>query len=268
MGGGIAVYDGWANWFEKAYLDKGYTQQKVDEIFYNTWLKFAPAKLTLNGGEIINNTATRTDSNSGTGGGIYAGSNNVVLNAGLIDGNTAEHQGGGVYVPSTPYELKMSNVIVSDNYADKIGGGIWLCPTGNVVAYLTNGGAFYNNEANSSLGAGNEVASVNKGDKDYILTLADRLLGGGTLEWWHDGAIKESGNLGDADPDAPRFPNTEKLDESVFENKNDLALSSKTKENGHLLAMKFAKLKITIINHFEVVGLVLMVLLLLELMIN
>ena len=63
----------------------------------------------------------------GCGGGIYVASDDVVLYGGEITGNTASRQGGGVYVGSTPYKLYMYDTLVTENTAELLGGGMWLC---------------------------------------------------------------------------------------------------------------------------------------------
>ena len=98
-----------------------------------TWKQFFPAEFVMNGGTISGNKAFDGDeeNDGGCGGGIYIGSDSVVLNAGYITNNTAQRQGGGVYVGSVPYTLHMYNTLVTENTATILGGGLWFCPTGD-----------------------------------------------------------------------------------------------------------------------------------------
>ena len=141
----------------------------------------APAsesKFTMHGGEISNNHA------GDAGGGIYINSDDVVLKGGKIENNTAGRLGGGVYVSEPPQKVEIYNAVVTQNEASVMGGGLWTCPTGDSTFAVTNGIAVYNNKANQ---AGDDLVALG-GDKGTI-TLTDRFLGGGPVEWYSDGAV-------------------------------------------------------------------------------
>ena len=134
----------------------------------------------MNGGTIRDNHAKMNteQGDNGCGGGIYVASNCVSLNGGVIENNTAEKQGGGVYVGATPYILRIHNAVVKENRASVLGGGLWACPTGDVELFVTNGAALYDNSAE---GAGDDLVSVKISSKKHALTLDDRALGGGQV---------------------------------------------------------------------------------------
>ena len=142
----------------------------------------------FDGGRITNNRAN-------AGGGVYSLSNGVKLLSGVISGNEAE-DGGGVYSegsaryfhPARYTTLYMENAVIRNNTADQ-GGGAWFCPTGDAQFYLTNGVALYGNTAT---GAGDDFASAPiSRDRDNSTTIPSRMLGGGKVQWYKDGAIAD-----------------------------------------------------------------------------
>lgn len=163
-------------------------------------------KFTMYGGEISHNES------SNTGGGIYVNSNDVTLYAGQIKNNTAGQHGGGVYVSQPPFALHLYDVLITGNTATTMGGGLWFCPTGEAQLSVTNGAAIYGNTAS---GAGDDFVSLGK--KENSITLADRMLGGGAVAWYHDGAVTNNNNqgitmewmqTGEVDDSVPRFDAT------------------------------------------------------------
>ena len=152
----------------------------------------APAhdsKFSMDGGEISGNIAGKT------GGGIYINTDDVVLRGGRIENNTAHSLGGGVYVSEPPQKVQVYNAVVTGNEASVMGGGLWFCPTGDATFSVTNGIAVYGNTAE---GAGADFVSLG-GDKGTV-SLTDRLLGGGPVEWYADGAVKGSTGGGGITP--------------------------------------------------------------------
>ena len=146
----------------------------------------------FDGGRITNNRAYAG------GGGVYSLSNGVKLLSGEISGNSAV-DGGGVYSegsaryfsPARYTTLYMENAVIRHNTADQ-GGGAWFCPTGDAQFYLTNGVALYDNTAN---GAGDDFASAPiSRDRDNSTTIPSRMLGGGKVQWYKDGAIADHSN--------------------------------------------------------------------------
>ena len=143
----------------------------------------------LDGGRITNNVAYKA------GGGVYSLSNGVKLLSGVISGNDAE-DGGGVYSegsaryfsPARYTTLYMENAVIRHNTAEQ-GGGAWFCPTGDAQFYLTNGVALYGNTAT---GAGDDFASAPiSRDRDNSTTIPSKMLGGGKVQWYQDGAIAD-----------------------------------------------------------------------------
>ena len=209
FGGGIGVVD---------YL----TSADGKRFGEARWRGFFPAAVTINDGLITGNEATMTavtsqitdpNAENGVGGGLYVASKEVYVNGGQFTNNTAGKQGGGIYVASVPYVLKMGKTLVTENTATKIGGGMWLCPTGSATTAVTNGASFFDNKAgngaenNDTGSAGDDVASINKQDPaTQTLILSNNGLDNWLVHWYEDGKIDEA-YLGNSDG-SPRYPNT------------------------------------------------------------
>ena len=155
------------------------------------WSKVSPGGFTMNGGSITKNKAYRT------GGGVNSVSNAVELNAGLIEGNVAEQQGGGVYVASDSFSAHFKDTLITKNSAMSgsylaYGGGIWLCPTGDLETYVTNGVAIFDNEApkgSRSSHWGDDIAHDSYGSSSGArIQMDSRMLGGGETTYYRDGA--------------------------------------------------------------------------------
>ena len=209
FGGGIGVVD---------YL----TSTDGQRFGEARWRGFFPAAATINGGLITGNEATMTavtsqitdpNAENGVGGGLYVASKEVYVNGGQFTNNTAGKQGGGIYVASVPYVLKMGKTLITENTATKIGGGMWLCPTGSATTAVTNGASFFDNVAgtgaanNDTSAAGDDVASINKQDPaTQTLILSNNGLDNWLVHWYEDGKIDEA-YLGNSDG-SPRYPST------------------------------------------------------------
>ena len=155
------------------------------------WSKVSPGGFTMNGGSITKNKAYRT------GGGVNSVSNAVELNAGLIEGNVAEQQGGGVYVASDSFSARFKDTLITKNSATfsdylSYGGGIWLCPTGDLETHVTNGVAIFDNEApkgSRSSHWGDDIAHDSYGSSSGArIQMDSRMLGGGETTYYRDGA--------------------------------------------------------------------------------
>ena len=198
QGGGVCTIDGYYNTFSGGPNSPG--AWPIEQ-----YAQYYPAAFTMNGGEISGNSAIKgdTEADAATGGGVYIASNCVTLRGGCIENNYAEQQGGGVYIGSIPYSMRIYNAVITGNSATLLGGGIWACPTGDTEAFVTNGAAIFDNAAE---GAGDDVVSVKTAGQDYVLTLADRMLGGGRADWYADGALADGDDaMGQPAPDAPRY---------------------------------------------------------------
>ena len=238
-GGGVATYDQFVG------VVKG---QKVPYSRvgapWNNWPNIYRAGFTMNGGSIEQNKATSNGTNKlgdkGVGAGVYIASANVTLNAGEIINNTANDQGGAVYVASVPYVLHINNALIKDNTATVIGGGAWFCPTGVAEFHSKNGVAFFNNTAN---GAGDEIATVRGAGESAGATISDYMLGGASAHWTKDGAVTINlpSILGDADPAARHT--TEEVS-SIVNNTDLLALESNPRHESINAAQNKAKLLI------------------------
>ena len=169
----------------------------------------------MDGGTVADNSARN-------GGGIYVNSDAVYLNAGNIENNTARAtsynqwsgHGGGVYVSQVPRVLHVNDAVITDNTASALlgiggtsgmGGGLWACPTGSIELHVTNGVAVYNNHAVGRDSAGDDVVNVhNSSGVHGTITLSDRMLGGGSVDWYEDGGILDS-VVGYVDNSVPRY---------------------------------------------------------------
>lgn len=154
----------------------------------------------MQGGSISGNSAS-------AGGGVYTYSNDVTLSAGKIEGNTAWSMGGGVYSEGNEYlgysTLHIENACVVDNHADKQGGGMWFCPTGDAKVYVQDGGLIAKNTADE---AGDDFVFTGAKDAKYKLTLANRAPGGGKVSWYRDGGLfNPEGTTAETNPEIPRF---------------------------------------------------------------
>lgn len=181
LGGGICAYDG--------LKDQSLTDAEI--VYYSTLYKLA--EFVFDGGTISGNQANASvvSGDNGCGGGIYIATMNADLRSGTISDNTAQRQGGGIYVGSTPYVLRMKNTVIKNNTASFLGGGLWFCPTGDVTSVVTNGSAIYDNSAApSDTSAGDDIAIVPQGNTHYA-DLSIRMLGGGRVTWYRDGHVTD-----------------------------------------------------------------------------
>lgn len=164
-GGGVAVTDGYVQDFDGVSYSKTYATD------YDTFIQYAGAYFTMNGGLIYKNTAkTHINPNaSGAGGGLYINSSTVSLKNGYFLENHAENQGGAVYVSIVPHSLKLEHTIVTQNkavsgafyqYASGEGGGYWNCPVGIVDFEDFHSLYIFGNEAESSIG--NDIRTIRK----------------------------------------------------------------------------------------------------------
>lgn len=198
----------------------------------------------MNGGEISANAGRN-------GGGIYSYANGVKLNAGMISNNTAEILGGGIYSEGndeTYSTLHIINAVITGNSATEQGGGLWLCPTGDAKLYVENGGAIYKNTAG---GAGDDVVSLSAiNGMNFTLTLANRVLGGGKILWYQDGAIFNSrpgAFLANTNSSVPRYgaEGANTIPFIITDNSGALSLKSVVDPSAFELAQSKAALFIT-----------------------
>ncbi len=196
----------------------------------------------MNGGSISYNEA-------GYGGGIYVNSNYVTLNAGEIIGNKARLTGGGVYV-ETPQPASVStgahifNALITDNTASLMGGGLYFCPTGNAELYVNDGAAIY---SNSSGGAADDFVSVASMFSSKSVLLSERMLGGGLIKWYQDGAVNEtaSGGWGSVLPGSVRYNASNPVLVPANTYTSNMALKSVVSDGAAALAAGQARLIIS-----------------------
>lgn len=124
----------------------------------------------------------------------------VLLEGGRIENNVATRQGGGIYVVRGQ-EVNIQNAVITENHAEKIGGGIWTCSTGDMRVYVTNGGAVFDNEASGDEGgsAGADLAFVKHDNDEGIqdFSIAMRALGGGRVTYYSDGGVYATNDKGE-----------------------------------------------------------------------
>lgn len=226
FGGGIGVVD---------YL----TSPDGKRFGEARWRGFFPASVTINDGLITGNEATMTavtsqitdpNAENGVGGGIYVASKEVYINGGQFTNNSAGKQGGAIYVATVPYKLQMGKTLVTGNTATKIGGGMWLCPTGSATTAVTNGASFFDNKAgngaenNGTGSAGDDVASINKEDPaTQTLILSNNGLDNWLVHWYEDGKIDEA-YLGNSDGSV--LDTTGMSESEIFQAKVDKLMTS------------------------------------------
>lgn len=198
-GGGVNAMDMYINgdprtWKEIDSDGSRWTKQHFGELKSEEWTKISPARFTMNGGSVVRNSATRT------GGGVNVISNAVHLNAGLIEGNSADQQGGGVYVATKSYTAHFKDTLITANSNTSgdyvaVGGGIWLCPTGDMKIHVTNGAAVFDNESPTTAADhhwGDDVAHDAYGGSTSAGLLFDsRMLGGGEPSLYKDGGFRQ-----------------------------------------------------------------------------
>ena len=149
VGGGLSVSDTFINEFSNTYNN----QWVKSGNNYERHLKDSKAEANIDGGVIYKNVA------ASTGGGIYADSNFVHMNKGMLLDNSSINFGGGLYVSYPPRTQTLKNLLVTENtakgwwsdvYGGGNGGGLWNCPTGFV--HIGDGHSVYifDNDADGS----------------------------------------------------------------------------------------------------------------------
>lgn len=141
-GGGVYVEeDGEFNMSGKAVID-GNTAKRGGGILSN-------GKFKMDGGTVSNNTATEYE-----GGGIVIYGGEGEISKGSIKGNKTETKsdlgGGGIYV-NTGAKLTITNVVIRNNTAATMGGGLAACIRGETYVYATDGAAIFGNTAKGDL---------------------------------------------------------------------------------------------------------------------
>lgn len=133
------------------------------------------------------------------GGGIQIGTGNDTedeergihnIVSGKILNNTAKGgAGGGINIPSAYTPLHLKKVFIANNKS-AYGGGVYICPTGILITYITNGAAIINNIATM---AGNDLL-VNSKVPDKVndtFKIDGRILGGIKQQTFQDGILIE-----------------------------------------------------------------------------
>lgn len=136
------------------------------------------------GGVFVMNGGTISGNEAVNGGGVYSYSRAVQLLAGRIENNKASGLGGGMYVSTNPYSIRLGNALITGNSATTMGGGIWSCPIGT-IDFANGHFAIYENTAGK---AGDDVAALNK-VTGTVTTLGSQMIGGGVMGWYQDGSI-------------------------------------------------------------------------------
>jgi len=191
VGGGVATWD---------YIS--------DDLFnhrpypYEDWPLDFPADFIMYGGKITNNTST------GSGGGVYLASRNNEMHAGFIENNTSGNHGGGIYVAAIPYKVKLFNALITNNFAELLGGGFWFCPTGAAELSVNEGYGVFDNRAGTSWdpgSSGDDLVFIRSNSADITLEVSNRMMGGGLANWFRDGGAANDGYMGAPRSSVPRY---------------------------------------------------------------
>lgn len=168
----------------------------------------------LSGGSIANNKTTGVYLNAGTsfnmkggtisgnhsigtsGGGIWAtDTEGLNIQGGHIVDNIADVLGGGIYIDSNVSVACIANVLVAENTATLMGGGVWCCPTSNANINVTDGMAIFDNKTSGSSAAGDDFANLDQSETEgAVVSISRRMLGGGLNALYRDGEISYNAN--------------------------------------------------------------------------
>jgi hypothetical protein len=165
-GGGVCVSDGGTFNLSGGLIQNNSAEEVGGGVSIGTLeVSLGNNYLNMTGGAIDGNTS------GATGGGIFiqAAYGNRISRATITAGSVTNNSmlgegetnflfgGGGIYVNGYAEgygfkngELFLENVIVTDNEAEIAGGGYAACPVSNTEIYLTDGGAIYQNRAESA----------------------------------------------------------------------------------------------------------------------
>lgn len=195
-GGGILIWDMAVNGVNGASERKQITKLPIE-----TWSQYYAGKFTMEGGLIQKNIAYSC------GGGIDVVTNGAKILGGQVLDNIAGDQGGGIYVATIPYTLHMENAYVANNHADlpfpdlqsdgvplfpKRGGGVWFCPTGSAVFNAENG-ALIMDDNKAEVEAAGFFSSKKVAGGNYSITLSERSIAGGKIDYYTDGEKVRAG---------------------------------------------------------------------------
>ena len=192
------------------------------------------------------NVPTIRNNTAGTNAGaMYVNSSFTYLHGGLIENNYSDNYGGAIYISVVPVVARVKDVLIVDNNARFIGGGIWTCPSGATVFEATEGIAVFDNKANR---AGDDFATVQEFSyytQQYGVSLSERMLGGGLSEWHEDGKLRQqqSSYYGVVDGNAPRYDKFEPGEIiKLIGYRQNMSLINTASEGAKLLAQNHAKL--------------------------
>ena len=128
-----------------------------------------------------------TNNSPGNGGGLHVtGMGNITITGGMVSGNIAGAEGGGLWNGSGTMNIDgtvITNNTASGNGADQGGGGIYNLNAGTLV--IANA-TITNNDADGTLGSGGGILN----DVDAELTITDTEISGNT-------AIRAGGGIED-----------------------------------------------------------------------
>lgn len=223
-------------------------------------------KVDISGAEITSNSA-RT-----SGGGVaFNGTTKAVIHAAVLSGNTSNgFWGGGAMYSDTKAEVTIYNGLIRGNVIKPAylvgiggktisaqGGGVWNCPTGSTVMYVTRGVGIFDNSApnvfqDKNGGAGDDFASilkyfVDKPETHNSVVVTERMLGGSPRQWFQDGSASGVHTNWSDGKAVPRYsaegPNTAiKPNEKVTEN---MLFKSVPTEDAKAIAEILATVRIT-----------------------
>lgn len=242
VGGGITLSDGFiqgdktdTSWWDQVHVPvPGASWTRVAYLLNPAKEAQAAARhyahLTINGANISNNTAT------GRAGGLFIDSSGLTIEKATISNNTSKYDmGGGMYLSSVPYTIKLKKAVIYNNQAVPVmvGGhpygesadydqarpadpsnpasptdysdtndAIWTGSGGGVWLCPTGSADIKITDGmgifdNTAL-KGADIWNERK-DPGVTATVANRALGGGDTNWKYDGGSAGSGH-GDGQP--------------------------------------------------------------------
>ena len=151
-GGGVVLSGSTAMYMTGGYVTGNRSEEAGGGIYAGHWGE--SVRFSMTGGIIASNYA-----HYGEGGGLrVAGGTNAVIDAssgGRIyitnnrTGYNKDWGGGGIFIQEDGY-LNIRDVVITNNTADGLGGGVAGCPTGDVTSDPVNdgGAAMFGNTAN------------------------------------------------------------------------------------------------------------------------
>lgn len=209
-GGGVCLYEGATfNMSGNALIQNNFSQEVGGGVSIGTLEAsvYCDNIFNMTGGTIDGNTS------GASGGGIFVQAaytavkklkSEAHISSGYITNNKMDNSGvtnsmfggGGIYVNGFRHEdfkngeLFVTNAVITENIAEKQGGGYAACPITNTKIYMKEGCALYNNEAQSAKDIFFYSATIGFGfhGGNPVYSISNTMLGGEPYNWkYNDG---------------------------------------------------------------------------------